>query len=73
MPFYGLSDAQMIWENESSKQAILDRMDNNGFIKYIENSDYTKETKSKLSLNSYYDTEEFDYKIILKKYLLLYI
>ena len=67
MPFYRLSDAQMIWENETSRQCILDRMKNNGFIKYMENSNYYQEIASIRDSQNYYDTEEFDIKIIKKK------
>ena len=47
MPFYGLSDFQLIWENETCKQEILAKMSNNGFIDYIKNShSYTNENVS---------------------------
>ena len=67
MPFYGLSDFQLIWENETCKQEILAKMSNNGFIDYIKNShSYTNENDS-LEQFRYFDTDEYSH-ILMKKH-----
>ena len=67
LPFYGLSDAQLLWENETSKQCILDKMNNNGFIEYIENTNFYRESGSTIETHNYYDADEFNARVLKKK------
>ena len=59
MPFYGLSDFQLIWENETFKQEILSKMTNNGFIDFINKSQAYASNEHSLESFRYYDTEEY--------------
>ena len=45
MPFYQLTDFQLIWENETGKQRVLDMMVNNGFKEFLTNSLFKKRTE----------------------------
>ena len=59
MPFYGLSDFQLIWENESCKQEIISKMTNNGFIDFIKKSQGNSSNEHNFDMNGYYDMEEY--------------
>ena len=61
MPFYGLSDFQLIWENETYKQEILAKMTNNGFIDFIKNSWAYSEENVDLQQYKYFDMDEYSY------------
>ena len=65
MPFYGLSDFQLVWENESCKQEILSKMTNNGFIDFIKNTQLYTSDNINLDEYRYFDID--DYSHILKK------
>ena len=65
MPFYGLSDFQLIWENETCKEVILEKMTNNGFIDFIKNSHSYSDENISLEHYRYFDVD--DYMEILKK------
>ena len=60
MPFYRLTDFQLLWENESGKQRILDLMENNGFSTLIRNSNQFAEIKCNLDNMKYYDIDELN-------------
>ena len=65
MPFYGLSDFQLIWENETCKQEILTKMSNNGFMDFIKNSHSYSDENIDLQQYRYFDVDE--YNDLLKK------
>ena len=66
LPFFGMSNAQLIWESETCKQTILEKMNNNGFIDYIRNTNYYKDTELLTENKNYYDTDEFNVTIMKK-------
>ena len=63
MPFYGLTDFQLTWENETEKQKILALMDNNGFKEFMKNSESLKEAKTNIEDIKYMDLDELNYQI----------
>ena len=60
MPFYGLTDFQLTWENETEKQKILALMDNNGFKEFMKNSVSMKEAKANIEDMKYFDLDEIN-------------
>ena len=60
MPFYKLTDFQLIWENETGKQMILNKMENNGFKDFIIKSSSLNEIKPNLGDVKYYDVDELN-------------
>ena len=60
MPFYGLSDFQLKWENESCKNHILEKMNNNGFIDFISNSQLDENNTFDINQCRYYDMDEYN-------------
>ena len=60
MPFYRLTDFQMIWENDTCRQNILNKMENNGFIEFFKNSNDYVDNKAFLDKHKYYDTDELN-------------
>ena len=50
----------MIWENESGKQMILDKTDNNGFKDFMLNNSSFNEIKAEVGNVRYYDTDEIN-------------
>ena len=65
MPFYGLTDFQLKWENGTCKQDILSKMTNNGFMDFIKNSYSYSEENIDLEQYRYFDVDEYNH--ILKK------
>ena len=61
MPFFCLTDFQLIWENESCRQLMIEKMHNNGFIEFIKNVDDYNDSKAYLDNYKYYDTDELDH------------
>ena len=61
MPFYGLSDFQLIWENETCKQEILSKMTNNGFIDFVKNSHSYSSEDTNIDQFKYFDTDEYSH------------
>ena len=67
MPFYGLTDFQLIWENETGKQRILAMMENNGFSDFIKNSNHLAQIKCNLNNIKYYDIDDLNHHLKDKK------
>ena len=65
MPFYGLSDFQLLWENETCKQEILEKMTNNGFINFLKKSNSYENGSFDIEQHKYYDMDEYNF--LLKK------
>ena len=63
MPFYGLTDFQLIWENETRKQMILNMMENNGFKEFMKISTSSNEIKTNLGDVKYYDIDDLNTQI----------
>ena len=61
MPFYGLSDFQLKWENESCKNHILEKMNNNGFLDFISNSQLDENNTFDINQCRYYDMDEYNH------------
>ena len=66
MPFYRISDFELIWENESTKQKIMSKMTNNGFIDFLDNHYMSLNMNENINIYKYFDTDE--YTSILKKH-----
>ena len=60
MPFYGLSDFQLLWENETCKQEIIGKMTNNGFIDFMKKSDFYENDIFDFEQYKYYDIDEYN-------------
>ena len=60
MPFYWLTDFQMIWETESGKQHILNMMENNGFKEFMSNSVSLQESNLNMENIRYFDIDELN-------------
>ena len=63
MPFYQLTDFQLIWENESGKQRVLDMMENNGFKEFLKNAISQNETCLNRDNMRYLDIDELNANI----------
>ena len=60
LPFFKLTDFQLIWENESCKQSIIDKIENNGFLNYVKNMDISNGNDTILDDFKYYDTDDLN-------------
>ena len=60
MPFYALTDFQLKWENETCRQMILEKMDSNGFMDFLKNTNDYNDTKALLDNFKYYDVDELN-------------
>ena len=57
MPFYRISDFELIWENESTKQKIMSKMTNNGFIDFLDNHYMSLNMNENINIYKYFDTD----------------
>lgn len=62
MPFATLSNFELILENESSRNVVLDKLENNGFRKLLKEirEDFDTNDVDINVCNQYYDTEQFN-------------